>query len=139
MLFIPGSVLVGVHVCLPVCVHVCLHCGSAGEGQCIQYVYMRTPGAHTVHMCTCTMRSNTRAHCAGDSCRFYSFSSLFGLRTPPPPHPGSEKVTEPRWRCTEAAPDLTEAATQLNFHGDAFEKCCYGLIDHENHWIQQSR
>lgn len=33
--------------------------------------------------------------------------------------------------------DLAEMLTELNFHGDAFAKCCSGLIDDENHWIQQ--
>lgn len=33
--------------------------------------------------------------------------------------------------------DLAETVTESNFHGDAFEKRCEGLIDYEDHWIQQ--
>lgn len=64
-----------------VCVLMCLHCdirterGLSWESQCIQYAYMRTPGAHTVHMYTCTALSNTCAHCAADGW-WNSFVSL---------------------------------------------------------------
>lgn len=128
---------------------------SAGKSQCIQYEYIRTPGAHTVHMYTCGVLSNTRAHCAGLQIQltaaetplhpltveFFLFSFFFGFHI---------SVWIPLWiglNCNSAwkrhrvplteAVDLAEMVTELNFHGDAFEKCCLGLIDYENHWIQQ--
>lgn len=126
---------------------------SAGKSQWIQYVYIRTPGAHTVHMYPCGVLWNTctlcwAAHTA--DCHWNPFVSSDGwillifflvwipnccmnsalnrteLKRDWKPH---------RVQLTEAV-DLAEMVTQLNFHGDASEKCCLGLIDYENHWIQ---
>lgn len=98
-------------------------------------------------MYTCTALSNARAHCAADGCRnsFVSFDSwapfIFSLVwiphscLNPPFRTGLSRNGE--WKGQEAVSNLAEAATELNFHADAFEKCCFGLIDYENHWIQR--
>lgn len=154
--FIPGSVLVGVHVCVCMCLHCDIRTHSAQLGKASGYSMCTSEHLRLIlSICIFAVCSETHVHIVL-SCthswlplkplcilwRLNSFNFLScldskllfefcfesdwtetRLKTSPSPADGG---------CV----DLAGMVTQLNFYGDASEKCCLGLIDYENHWIQ---
>lgn len=143
----------GARVCVCSYVFTLWHKGTEGAQLGRASVYSMRTWEHLgliLYICILAQRSQTHVHhCAADGCRnsFVSFDSwapfifsLFRFHNPvwaPPFCTGLSRNGE--WKGQEAVSDLAEAATELNFHGGASEKCCFSLIDDENHWIQRFR
>lgn len=152
--FIPGSVLVGVHVCVCMCLRCDIRTQSAqlGEASGSSMCTSEHLGL-LLSICILAVCSYTHVHIVL-GCRhswlpleplcilwwlnsFYFLSCLVStllceLRFESDwTESAIENLTESSWR------RLCWPRWELNFHGDASEKYCLGLIDYENHWIQQ--